>query len=71
MGLAARCDRCYCELSGLDTAYLLRYDDVGAWLLTNQNRTALQLLDGGENIILCEECMNGLQNYLGSGEPEE
>lgn len=71
MALLVRCDRCYCELSGLDTAYLLRYSDAGACFFTSQNRTALQLLDDGENIILCEKCMNGLQNYLGSGDTEE
>ena len=70
MGLSVCCDRCYCEIESADTAYLLRYDSVGVWSIKNQNRTALQLLSDGENIILCEKCMNGLQNYLGSGEPE-
>lgn len=71
MGLSAKCDRCFCDLSGIDTTYLLRYDDVGAWSLTSLNKTASYLLEDGEDIILCEDCMNGLMNYLGSGEPED
>ena len=71
MGLSVRCDRCYCELSGIDDAYLLRHDRLGAYSLTSLNKTASYLLEDGEDIILCEDCMNGLMDYLGSGIPED
>lgn len=64
MGLLVRCDRCNCELSGLDDAYLLRYDSMAAWSLTNLNRTALGLLDSGENIVLCENCMSDFDEFM-------
>lgn len=64
MSLLLRCDRCNCELSGLDDAYLLRHDSMAAWSLTNLNRTALGLLDGGENIVLCEDCMSDFSDFM-------
>ena len=71
MGLLVRCDRCNCDLSGLDDAYLLRHGRLGAWSLATLSRTALTLLSDGDNTILCEECMNGFMNYLGSSDPPE
>lgn len=64
MALLLRCDRCNCELSGLDDAYLLRHDSMAAWSLTNLNRTALGLLDGGENTVLCENCMSAFTDFM-------
>ena len=48
MSILVRCDRCSCELSGLDDAYLLRHDRVAAWSLTNLKRTASELLSDGD-----------------------
>ena len=64
MSLFLRCDRCNRELSGLDAVHLLRHDSRTARSLTTLNRTALDLLDGGENTILCEDCMNGFIDFM-------
>lgn len=64
MALSLKCDRCSCELSGLDDAYLLRHDSMAAWSLTNLNRTALGLLDSGENTVLCEDCMSDFNDFM-------
>ena len=71
MALLVRCDRCDCELSGVTTAYLLRYDDVCAWNLTTQNRTATNLLADGDNVILCDRCMDKFTEFLNNYEPTE
>ena len=68
MSLLVRCSRCNCELSGLDDAYLLRYKDVAAFSLATLNRTALGILNDGENYILCDECMDKFSNFMMEGE---
>lgn len=70
MALSLKCDRCSCELSGLDDAYLLRHDRVGAWSLTNLERTALGLLSDGDNTILCEDCMSDFADFMERGRYE-
>ena len=64
MALSLKCDRCNCELSGLDDAYLLRHDRVGAWALTSLERTAAGLLGDGDNTILCEDCMSDFSEFM-------
>lgn len=68
MALLVRCSRCNCELSGLDYAYLIRYKDVAAFTLTTLNRTALGMLNDGDNYILCDECMDKFTNFVTGGE---
>lgn len=70
MALTVRCDRCNCELSGIDTAWLLRYNDKGAFAFTTLNSTADQLLDGGENYILCDDCMDKFNDFINAEESE-
>ena len=68
MSLLLHCDRCNCELSGLDDAYLIRYKDVAAFALKTLNRTALGMLNDGDNYILCDECMDKFTNFMTGGE---
>ena len=70
MSLLLRCDRCNCELPGLDDAYLLRHDSMAAWSLTSLNRTALGLLNDGENTVLCEDCMSDFTDFMEGGKED-
>ena len=59
-----KCDRCKRELQGLDDANLLKYNNVSAYGMSTMRRTDTQLLDGGDTVILCENCMEDFENFM-------
>lgn len=61
-----KCDRCKKELSGLDDANLLKYNNASAYTLSTMHCTDIQLLDGGDDCILCESCMEDFEIFMGN-----
>lgn len=61
-----KCDRCKKELHGLDDANLLKYNNNSAYTLSTMHCTDMQLLDGGDNCILCESCMEDFEIFMGN-----
>lgn len=59
-----KCDRCKKELSGLNDANLLKYINKSAYTLSTMHLTDTQLLDGGDNCILCESCMEDFEVFM-------
>ena len=67
MAIHVRCDRCECELSGYDDAYLFWYGAVDAWMLADLGRTPESMLKDGDNIILCEKCKEDVRDFIEAG----
>lgn len=63
-----KCNRCKHELSGLDDATLLKYNSRSAYTMSTMHETDIQLLDGGDTVILCETCMEKFENFMSSKE---
>lgn len=61
-----KCDRCKCELKGLNDANLLKYNNKSAYTMSTMHQTDTQLLDGGDTVILCENCMEDFENFMGN-----
>lgn len=61
-----KCDRCKKELHGVDDANLLKYNNKSAYTLSTMHWTDIQLLDGGDNCILCESCMEDFKIFMGN-----
>lgn len=61
-----KCDRCKKELSGLDDANLMKHNNSSAYGLSTMHRTDIQLLDGGDTCILCEDCMEDFEIFMGN-----
>lgn len=62
------CDRCKRELSSLDDANLLKYNNSCAYTMATMHQTDIQLLDGGDTVILCETCMEEFEKFMSSKE---
>jgi hypothetical protein len=49
-----------------DDANLLKYINRSAYTLSTMHCTDTQLLDGGDNCILCENCMEDFEVFMGN-----
>lgn len=62
--IIVKCNRCKRELSALDDANILKYNNRSAFAMSTMHETDNQLLEGGDTVILCETCMNEFENFL-------
>lgn len=64
MSMKVYCDRCNNKINSVDRTLLIRHDTVTAWCLTNLSRNASQMLDSGDNVVLCEKCMDEFYKFI-------
>lgn len=62
--IIVKCNRCKRELSTLDDANILKYNNRSVFSITTMHETDNQLLDGGDTVIICKTCMEEFENYL-------
>ena len=71
MSMEIYCDKCNAEIKSIDQPLLIRHDTVTAWCLTNLTRNASQMLESGENVVLCEKCRDEFYKFIKYEDGEE
>ena len=64
MSMKIYCDKCSAEINSIDSTLLIQFDTVTAWCLTNLNHNASQMLESGDNVILCEKCTDKFYKFI-------
>lgn len=62
--LIVKCDRCKKEIKSLEDALLLKWKAMYAHTLTTMRRTDIQMLDGGDDYVLCNNCSGDFAHFM-------
>lgn len=68
MSIRVYCNKCDSLINAIDPAMLIRYDTLTSWFFRTLNYNANQMLENGENAILCKNCSEKFLEFLKGAE---
>lgn len=64
MSIRVYCNKCDSLIKSIDPAMLIRFDTHSSWVFRTLDYSAKQMLENGENVILCKNCSEKFLEFL-------